>query len=421
MKKIIGMISLLSMFLLATGCNSSSGNESATNGDRKLRLGTWDDNQSAGIRSVLDDFEQETGIEVEIEVSPWDQYWTMLEAAATGGELPDVFWMHTNDSAKYANAGVLMDLNDLIDESESLDLSNFPKDLVEVYQGNDGHQYAIPKDWDTIGLWYNKTMFDEAGLDYPDESWNWDTLKSAAEKLTTEDHFGFSAQLSHNQGSWYNFVYQNGGEIISKDKKNSGFDKPETIEAVEYIVDMMEKGYAPNGNQLADNGSYALFKAGKTAMITTGPYMVGDFMNDEYVSANANVAPLPSANDGTRASIYNGLGWAAASNTDMPEETQKLIEYLGSKDAQTKLSKSGAAISAYKGTESDWVNITDKFDLNVFIDAMDYAVIRPYSDATVVWENRSLEKLAPVWALEANVKETLIELADEMDKDLAEE
>lgn len=420
-RNVMYVAAIAAMTISLAGCGSSGNTDSGRGTDTTLRLGTWDDNQSEGIRSVLDDFEKQTGIKVEIEVSPWDQYWTMLEASATGGELPDIFWMHSNDSAKYANAGILMDLTDKIDQSEQVDLTKFPESLVNVYKGEDGHQYAIPKDWDTIALWYNKSMFDEAGMAYPDETWTWDTFREAAEKLTTPEHFGFSAQLSHNQGSWYNFVYQNGGEIISADKTKSGFDNPKTIEAISFIVNLIKNKWAPDGERLVGNGSYAMFKTGKTAMITTGPYMVRDFLEDEYVSAHADCAVLPSANDGSRASIYNGLGWAASATTKNPDATWQLMEYLGSHEAQSKLSQSGAAISAYEGTQDEWVKITDKFNLQVFIDSMEYAVFRPYSDNTVVWENKSLEMLAPVWALQAEVEPVCKEIAAVMNRELANE
>ncbi|ETJ29197.1 ABC transporter, substrate-binding protein, partial [human gut metagenome] len=67
------------------------------------------------------------------------------------------------------------DLTDKISSSSLVDLNKFPQDLVDLYK-SDGKNYAIPKDYDTVGLWYNKTLFDEAGISYPDETWTWDTL-----------------------------------------------------------------------------------------------------------------------------------------------------------------------------------------------------------------------------------------------------
>lgn len=194
---------------------------------------------------MADEFEgKNPGIKIDIQVTGWSDYWTMLEAAATGGSLPDTFWMHSNEIYRYASNGMLMDLTDKINKSDDVKLSNYPEGLVKIYNLNN-KQYAIPKDYDTIGLWYNKTMFDKAGISYPDETWNWDKLYEAAKKLTTGDgkQYGFLAPL-HNQEGYYNFVYQNGGTIITDDKV-SGYDNPKTIEAMKYYVRFVSEGLSP--------------------------------------------------------------------------------------------------------------------------------------------------------------------------------
>ncbi|MFD3126670.1 extracellular solute-binding protein, partial [Streptococcus agalactiae] len=133
----------------------------------------------------------------------------------------------------YGANKMLLSLDDYIKKSKEVKLSNYPKGLTKIYNIK-GEQYAIPKDYDTIGLWYNKKMFDAAGVSYPDETWDWNKLKEAAKKLTKPDgsQYGFLAPL-HNQEGYYNFVYQNGGTIITKDKK-SGYDDPKTGEALKY-------------------------------------------------------------------------------------------------------------------------------------------------------------------------------------------
>ncbi len=114
--------------------------------------------------------------------------------------------------------------------------------MNEIYN-HEGKQYAVPKDFDTIGLWYNKNLFDEANLSYPDESWDWDDLYEAAKVLTNDQVYGILTPL-HNQEGYYNFVYQNGGTIITDDKK-SGYDDPKTIEALEYLREFCERRLVP--------------------------------------------------------------------------------------------------------------------------------------------------------------------------------
>ena len=177
MKKILAALLATAMSLSLAACGGSAGGNSENAGNTNsnaLSVSIWDNNQLPGLKSIMDDFTKETGIAVEIQVVPWDQYWTLLEAGAQGGTLPDVFWMHSNYSQMFMRNDILLDLTDRISQSDVINPENYYEDILGLYQ-YDGKTYAIPKDYDTIALWYNKTMFDEAGISYPDETWTWDT------------------------------------------------------------------------------------------------------------------------------------------------------------------------------------------------------------------------------------------------------
>ncbi len=388
-----------------------------------LTIAIWDTNQEPGLTKIVNDFTQQTGIKAEIQVTPWDQYWTMLEAGATGGTLPDVFWMHSNEFTKYAEYDMLLDISEKISASESLDMSKFPQDIVGIYNYG-GKQLAVPKDFDTIALWYNKTMFDEAGVSYPDASWTWDDFAEACRKLTKEDgsQYGYALKPSNNQDGWYNIVYDMGGEIINKDRTASGMNAEGTIRALEFVTGLVKNGYTPAYEVMTENNPEALFEAGKVAMITQGSWMLAELCNNDYVKANCDIAVLPKdAQTGRRASIYNGLGWASAANTDKPEEAWALIEYFGSKEAQQKQSDLGIVISAYEGTDSNWVNAYPDFNLQAYLDMTEDMVIRPYSKHTTVWEEMISEKLVDAWTGAREVAEICAEIESEMNADIAEE
>ena len=177
--------------VLAACGQNADGQEKESSGSEKksdgvLSVMTWDDNQAKGLQKILDDFTKETGIKAETGVVKWDEYWTMLDAGARGGTLPDVFWMHSNEAERYMTNGLLLDLTDKIESSDRIDLANYPEDIVKLYN-NDNKQYAVPKDVDTIALWYNRKMFDEAGVEYPTAEWTWNDVFEAAKKLTKED------------------------------------------------------------------------------------------------------------------------------------------------------------------------------------------------------------------------------------------
>ena len=388
----------------------------------QLSITIWDEGQRPGLQQIVDEWSAESGVQATIQVVDWNDYWTLLEAGATGGELPDVFWMHSNVAQKYMENDQLLDLTDLIASSDKIDLANYYEGIVNLYQ-SDGRQYAVPKDIDTIALWYNKTIFDEMGVAYPDETWTWDDFREAAKKLTNDDHWGFALAPGNNQEGYYNTIYSMGGYVISDDKKKSGMDDPNSIKAVQLFTDMIAEGSCPDLATVSETAPNELLCAGKTAMSINGSWMLAGYRDNEYAAANCDVAVLPyTSTPDDRVSIYNGLGWAAAANTKNPEAAWSLIEYLGSKEAQLKQAELGVTMSAYIGTSDAWVKSVDCFDLNGHMKMLDAKLVfRPYSRDTTIWEDMMIEKLQDAWTGERPVDEVCKEIAEEMNEALAEE
>jgi multiple sugar transport system substrate-binding protein len=410
-----GVVFLAAILALA-GCQKKEA------GDISLKVGIWDRNQEQGITEVLKNFTAETGIRAAVEITPWDEYWTLLEAAATGETLPDVFWMHSNQARRYSANGMLMDLTDRIAQSSVADMAHFPDDLVELYVTN-GRNYAIPKDLDTIALWYNKTFFDEAGLAYPDETWTWDELKNAAKSLTdpAKNRYGMDFRPNDAQQGWGNEIYQNGGYIISDDKTKSGYDDPKTIEAMEYVLSFVKEGLSPPLSITAENGGDALLQSGIVAMAQFGSWMLSSFRENDYIRENCDMTILPSAVSGKRVSIYNGLGWAGSANTKNPEAVWKLLEFFSREDIQRQLSQSGIAISAFKGTADPCIQTFPEFKVKAYIDQIPYAVFRPYSKNTVIWEEMSYQVFNDAWNGARSVPDVCRDIAQRMNDMLAAE
>lgn len=435
MKKRLLSLALAASMMVGTmaGCSGGSGSSSAATAAVSSSAGTtatskasgepvtlnfaiWDSNQEKGLRTIADNFEAKNpGIKVKINVTSWDNYWTMLEAGATGGSLPDVFWMHSNEIYRYGSNGMLLDLTDRIAKSDQVKLSDYPDGLVKIYN-IDNKQYAIPKDFDTIGLWYNKTMFDKAGIKYPDDTWTWDTLYSAAKKLTKNGVYGILTPL-HNQEGFYNFIYQNKGKVISDDKKTSGYSDPATVEAMEYYVKFVKEKLSPQ--IFTDKERAEALENGLCAMGFFGSWNLSGFTENEYMAKNFDVAVLPQGK--TRASIYNGLGNAISATTKHPEEAWKFVEYLGTKEAQDEQAKLGVAISAHNGSADLWVSSNKTFHVKAFIDMLPYAVIRPYSNKTTSWEDKAYETLKPCFTGQETVKQACDNTAKMMNGALAAE
>lgn len=390
--------------------------------DVTLTVGLWDSNQQPGLEEIMAEFTAKTGIKTEVQLTTWSEYWTMLSAAAQGGSLPDVFWMHANESVRYMSNDILLDLTEQIAASEEIQTENYPEDIWSLYTYEDKN-YAVPKDVDTIALWYNKTLFEEAGIDYPTADWTWEDLIEAAKTINEKTgKYGYAMSCDDFQSGYGNWIYSYDGSMINYDDMTSGFDKAETIEAMNLLDSLLKSGAMPTQEVITENGANVLLENGELAMTSQGSWMLAEFVNNEYTAANCDCVELPKSSvTGKRASIYNGLGWAASATTEHPEEAWQLIEYLGSKDAQTKQADLGVTMSAYIGTSENWINAAPDFNLQAYLNMWDNMYIFPHSKYTTTWNDAINETFKAAWTGEISMEDACNTAAEQMNEVLAEE
>lgn len=400
-------LSVLAVGAMLVGCSSKKedAGDKTKDGKEVITYAIWDTNQEPGMKKMAEKFEEKNpDVKVNVEVTPWDQYWTKLDAAATGESLPDVFWMHSNEAYRYMSNDMLLDLTDSTTKAEGVELEKFPKDIVEFYS-LEGKQYAIPKDIDTIGLWYNKTLFDEAGVEYPDANWTWDDLVKASIKLTDESKgiYGFAAPNNGHEGYW-NFIFQNEGTILNSTHDKSEINQKNSVEALQFYADFITKHkVSPTADQMAENKPVSFMQSGRLGMGLFGSWMLADFKANDYMKENVDVAVLPKGK--VQASVYNGLGNAVAADTKHKEAAVKFVEFLGSEEANLISAEEGSAIPAYEGTATKWVDSSKEYNVQVYIDMLDYAVIRPFSKETIKVETIETDNLADVLSGAKTAKE----------------
>ena len=231
MKKIaVIMLSILLLFSVVSCSKSSKEATSSTNEKNvTLTFQIWDINQKAGMEAMCASYTAlHPNVKIEVQVTNWSEYWTKLEASATGSQIPDIFWMHTNEILKYADNGILADLSDIVEKDKFSEIS------LANASGSNGKLYGVPKDKDTVCLVYNKEMFDKAGVSYPDENWTWDDLTNASASIyKATGKYGYMAYADDQLGYW-NFVYQAGGYILNEDKTQAGFTQSATQKAMKF-------------------------------------------------------------------------------------------------------------------------------------------------------------------------------------------
>ena len=392
--------------LAACGGGSSSSSSSGTaasgsgaSGSGELQVNIWDNNQLAGLQQIADEWTEESGVKVKINVVDWDNYWTLLEAGASGGQMPDVFWMHSNTAQMYMENDLLLNLDDYIAKDDAIDLANYYEGVVELYNRDDnGSQYALPKDHDTIALLYNKAIFDKYGVEYPTDDWTWEDVRDAAAKITeagkADGVYGYAINTSNNQDGWYNIIYDYGGQVITDDHKGTTIGSDEAKAGMEMLRQILEVA-APQ-TVVAETGTDSLFNSGLTAMITQGSWMINTFYkaenHDDYAWAMlpyADVNGNGQCDKGERYSAYNGLGWAAAANTADPDAAYSLISYFCSEKAQKEQAALGVTMGGMKGVSEDFANAFEGMDVSAFIRAEEEGDLffRPYTRNTTVWED----------------------------------
>jgi len=201
--------------------------------------------------------------------------------------------------------------------------------------GEAGTVYALPGDAQPYMFVYNKTMFDEAGQAYPDETWTWDDVVTAGQAITKADANKWGCYVP-GFGSFClegEFVYSAGGSAISSDFKKSGLDTPETMSAFEWAWDLIYTDkVAP---QPVPSEASNPFASGRVAMVWEGIWVLADYV--QITDFEWDVAQHPKNPDtGKRTMSLQSDGWWAFKGTQDMDLAWSLVQFLVSDEAEQK-------------------------------------------------------------------------------------
>lgn len=401
-----------------SGDGDSTGSTGGGSEDKvTLNVALWDESVKDTLNQVIAIYKKDhPNVDVKVTYTPWSDYWTKLKTSLAGKSGPDVFWMNGPNIYAYTATGLLKNIQPLV-KQDQLDMSQYTQALVDLYTYKND-LYGMPYFLDSIGLFYNKELFDQAKLPYPDSSWTWDTLEEVGQKLTDKSKgtYGFIAPVA-NQSGYYNLIAQAGGFVISPDKKQSGFDQPESIEAFKWMMGLMDKGISPNAQQQLETDPLQLFGSGKAAMFPA--ISVRSSALFELLGDKLGVAPLPAGKQ--KATIVHGLSWVMSNNTAHEEEAWELIKAFSGEEGETLLADSGFSIPALKGTENGWLNSIPSLDLQVFIDSLEFGVSYPVSQKTAEWQDVEAKEIQNALLNKKPIEDAVKTVAEQMNQILAGE
>lgn len=351
-KRSLGFLTILLILALALaacapvapGGAPATGGESnapaASEGPVTITWAFWGSPEEAASHKAVGDAFMEAHPDIKLEYynEPWGDYFTKVETLWASGDsaaIPDVLFLWP--TPKYAAQGVLENLDSYIEKS-GYNLDDYWPALLES-ASYDGSVYGFPRDISVEALYYNKDMFDQAGIPYPDETWTWDDLLSAAEQLTVKDASGKTERygLGMEAGKWQLWVGQNGGMILDdmRNPSKCSLNDPTAAEAIQFFADLLNNGYAMRDADLSQAGGDAgVFSSGQAAMIIQNSSRVSAF---NAAGLNYDVAVVPIPDGGQRSASAGGAAWVMSAASDNKDAAWTFLSWLQSTDGGQKL------------------------------------------------------------------------------------
>lgn len=377
MKKIVALVLAISMLLslaavaqaedvtLTYACFSASGAQEET------------------LKQMIAVFEgKNPGIKVDVQLTGYGDYFTTLATKVAGGNAPDVFELNMENYLAYMLRGQCADLSAM-----GIATGNYAQGTLDAVS-NGGKLYAVPMSFSTCVLFYNKALFDQAGISYPTDDWSWADAQAAAEKIRAlgEDIWGYFQPISYHE--FYKSIAGNGGSLLNEDFSAFTVNKPENVAVLDAMVARVrgENRVMPTTEDLAGRGDWDLFTEGKLGMIVTGIWGFSTFT--EKCAFDWDIVVEPGVADKSTFFFANVNCISPASQKQ--EAAAKFIDAMGSDPDIVKLRLDASwelPTVADQTLLSQYLTITPPAHRAAVFASMDYAVAPPaLVDASVASE-----------------------------------
>lgn len=318
MKKFWGIISLLAICLIMTACNNSTGTSSS--GKIRLRFASWDSNEDLKKQQELVDRFNQNQDNVEVVMEAYgDDYDTKIAAGMGTGDAPDIMYMW-NYPAYYE---ALEPLDSYIEKEASEYKDNFYETLWS-YNSIDGQIYGMPVGYTTHALYYNKDLFDAAGISYPEENWTFTDMETAARALTNdaENTKGFVFKRCPDPYDFEMFLWSNGGTFSDESGELKGnINSEASIDVFTKFQNMEKEGIAI----AADKDGTTDMLTGKVGMYINGAWPISQF---DSAGLNYGITKIPMMQAGKDSvSILSSSGLSMSKDSKNKEAAWEFIKY----------------------------------------------------------------------------------------------
>lgn len=402
-RRLLGAVATTAGAVLLAACSQGSATtqEASEDGTTTVRYFTFSaaPDHVEDLDRVVSAFEADNPtIKVEVETAPYDSYFTKLQTAVAGGTAPDTFELNYENFVSYASSGSLAELT-------NVDTAPFAPSLVEAFQ-YEGTQYGLPESFSNVVLFYNKDLFEEAGVEEPTADWTWEDERAAAAELTDKAKGVFGDYQPVSFHEYYKVLAQAGGDFLTEDRSAAAFNSPEGEEAAQWLVDKIGTTMPTEkdgvGTPDYDSG---LFKEGKLAMWHTGIWMFGAMADAPF---EWDIAVEPGNAQDASAMFTNGVAVSAASPN--VEAAQAWVEFLtGSEESMTMRVETSWELPPTQDQAilSPYLDVTPPANRQAVFDSLDAPVLPPVIERQQEMQDIVGEELSEAAAGRKTVKEAL--------------
>jgi len=362
----------------------SGSSEAAPAGETvTLRMQNWFNEQDMPTWQIgLDKIKElYPNIETQLEYNDYGETAVRIMALAAAGDLPDVIMASNEHTPILACSELLLDLNPFIEREPEVNPDDFAAGVSQGFHMWD-HWWGFPYDHSTYGIYYNKQMFDDAGVAYPpsegETPWTVEEFVEAAKQLTKPDGSQWGALLPTSQYFDSCFIYSAGGRNFDDDLRNCIIDSPETAAGLQVVVDFMHTHkIAPTPAEMA-GAAVDYFSSGLAAMHLDGQWALQG--KNATVDFPFDIAYLPIIKE--KRGVTGGSGFCISASTQHPEEAWNWLKVYTSGDVLAEMvGRPGRGIPARWSATPAYLEAGGKAEHpSVFIEQLGWA----FNDRSVV-------------------------------------
>lgn len=431
MKKTTFYLMALTLAVMAVLAACNNGGQGGYNKKGAIRVMHWGDIiEMDNNKKIIADIKASKGIDVIQERAPASSYIEKVLTLAAGGMAPDVMFVEAGNFKAFVDKGLLVDLTPFIekDMKKDFNIKDYYPEIVDRFT-IDGSIYVVPRDIAPICvIYYNKQLFDEAGIPYPKDDWTWDDFLKTAQKLTKRDATGRMLQFGFldEWTIWDAWVYSNGGAIVDDVKHPTKclLDSKEVIEGVQFRADLSGKyGVAPSPSLIATTsmgvqGTASVFMSGKAAMFYTGYWKAGYFR--PITKFDWDVVMFPKSPKGIRKYPSGGSGYAITSQCKDKEKAWEVLKSFAGEKGQRFLASQGGLQPAIMKLADSPVFLDSERPKNkkIMLSAVKGIVFTPLHPEWEMMNTRYIgPKMDDIWNGKKTAKQVMTDIAAEINRD----